>query len=158
MKYKQWHTERLRTCIYYTAVQYLHCKGSLRDRNSVTWCGELAMNVSGFTSLNYVNSRTASYPAAFVQYLGTLFLGTTWTRAFLRDRQMWVVIDGECSAKAHVVSGVLRATVLGPLLFLLFIKYPSQVSPGIITCLFADDMTALFTEKLHRVRIKSFPT
>ena len=59
---------------------------------------------------------------------------------------MWVAIDGECSAKAYVMSGVPQGTVLCPLLLLLFINdLPSQVSPGTITHLFADDCL-IYTE------------
>ena len=57
-----------------------------------------------------------------------------------------MAIDGECSAKAYVMSGVPQGTVLCPLLLLLFINdLPSQVSPGTITHLFADDCL-IYTE------------
>ena len=63
-----------------------------------------------------------------------------WIRAFLYNRQMWVAVDGESSCKARVASGVPQGTVLGPLLFLLFINdLPSVVLPGTTTRLFADN-------------------
>ena len=63
-----------------------------------------------------------------------------WIRSFLSDRKQSVLVDGEASAPAAVLSGVPQGTVLGPLLFLVYINYISDgLSPGTIIRLFADD-------------------
>ena len=63
-----------------------------------------------------------------------------WIRAFLSNREMKVVVDGEASSSAPVVSGVPQGTVLGPLLFLIYINdMPNVVSEGTFIRLFADD-------------------
>ncbi|CAH1273930.1 Hypp5238 [Branchiostoma lanceolatum] len=63
-----------------------------------------------------------------------------WIRSFLQDRSMWVVADGECSPSTRVLSGVPQGTVLGPLLFLVYINdLPSCLTPGTTARLFADD-------------------
>ena len=45
-----------------------------------------------------------------------------WISAWLWDRKQQVVVDGETSSSVKVESGLLQGTVLGPLLFLLFIN------------------------------------
>ena len=45
-----------------------------------------------------------------------------WIRNILTTRYMPVVVDGECSKKVTVDSGVPQGTVMGPLLFLCHIN------------------------------------
>ena len=63
-----------------------------------------------------------------------------WISGFLRYRTQAVVVDGSMSSQASVLSGVPQGTVMGPLLFLLFINdLPSVVDPHTQVRLFADD-------------------
>ena len=62
----------------------------------------------------------------------------TWIKNFLTTRYMRVVVDGECSRKVTVDSGVPQGTVMGPLLFLCHINdLPQSVNSQVR--LFADD-------------------
>ena len=62
----------------------------------------------------------------------------TWIAAFLRDHTQCVVVDGISSTSTSVDSGVPQGTVLGPLLFLLYINdLPQNVTSQVR--LFADD-------------------
>ena len=61
-----------------------------------------------------------------------------WTSPFLKNREQWVVVDGEQSSAATVDSGVPQGTVLGPLLLLIHINdLPSVVDSQVR--LFVDD-------------------
>ena len=61
-----------------------------------------------------------------------------WINSWLTNRTQKVVIDGDCSNPANVTSGVPQGTVLGPLMFLLYINDISLDTKSKIR-LFADD-------------------
>ena len=65
-----------------------------------------------------------------------------WTESFLVGRTQCVVLDGEASSELSVSSGVPQGSVLGPILFLLYINdLPDHIYSQVR--LFADD-TAVY--------------
>ena len=63
-----------------------------------------------------------------------------WLKTFLSDRTQTVVVDGQESLAKPVISGVPQGTVLGPLLFLVYINDISKnLSSKTKIRLFADD-------------------
>ena len=68
----------------------------------------------------------------------------SWIQAFLGNRSQTVVIEGEESGSVPVSSGVPQGSVLGPILFLVFINdLPEKLSSQVR--LFADDTAVYLT-------------
>ena len=67
-----------------------------------------------------------------------------WIRAFLGNRSQTVVLEGEESGSVPVTSGVPQGSVMGPILFLVYINdLPDELSSQVR--LFADDTAVYLT-------------
>ena len=65
-----------------------------------------------------------------------------WISGYLTDRTQRVVVDGEISSAAPVLSGVPQGSVIGPLLFLVYVDGVNSISTssGSSISLYADDL------------------
>jgi len=71
-----------------------------------------------------------------------------WFRSYLSDRQQYVCVGNACSDFRPIKCGVPQGSVLGPLLFLIYVNDISEVIPNADIRLFADD-TNVFVHGKH---------
>ena len=62
-----------------------------------------------------------------------------WIKTFLTSRTQYVVVNGKKSDPAHVLSGVPQGTVLGPVLFIIYMNNITEAVKLTILKMFADD-------------------
>ena len=68
-----------------------------------------------------------------------------WIQSYLTDRYQYTSFNGASSQHKLVSCGVPQGSVLGPLLFLLYVNDLALVSPRLFTILFADDTNMFIT-------------
>ena len=66
----------------------------------------------------------------------------TWIHNYLVERQQRVVFNGVSSVPSRIVSGVPHGSILGPMLFLIYIDHITQVNLTAVSrlVLYADDI------------------
>jgi len=64
-----------------------------------------------------------------------------WICSFLSERTQCTRVNESCSEYASIVSGVIQGSVLGPLLFLLYISHVTDIfGSNCVSKLYADDI------------------
>ena len=65
-----------------------------------------------------------------------------WIHSYLSQREQYIIVNGQSSQPVEVNPGVPQGSVLGPLLFLIYIDSITliQLSEGTKISLYADDM------------------
>ena len=82
-----------------------------------------------------------------LEYLGIRVIPLLWCKSGISDREQYVVYNDTSSSHKKITCGVHQWSILGPLLFLLYIEDLSRVSDVLFLLLFADDSNLFLSEK-----------
>ena len=70
-----------------------------------------------------------------------------WFISYLSNRKQYVYYNNQCSSLGNIACGVPQGSILGPLLFLIYVNDLAYVSDYLYMIMFADDTNALDSDK-----------
>ena len=77
-------------------------------------------------------------------HYGVRGIAHDWFRNYLKNRKQYVYINEISSERLSISCGVPQGSILGPLLFLIYVNDLASVSKHAITILFADDTNLIY--------------
>ena len=82
-----------------------------------------------------------------LEHYGLRGLASRWFRSYLSGRTQFVQYNGHDFSPSYIKCGVPQGSILGPLLFLLYINDLCKVSKALDMILFADDTNIFYSHK-----------
>ena len=82
-----------------------------------------------------------------LEFYGIRGISLSWFESYLSGREQFVTYSEVSSKKAKITCGVPQGSILGPLLFLLYINDLASVVPVAFALLFADDTNLFYRGK-----------
>ena len=76
-----------------------------------------------------------------LQYYGVNNIALNWFKSYLTNRHQFVDYNGTCSSKLQLTTGVPQGSILGPLMFIIYMNDIYKVSDKFHSLLYADDTT-----------------
>ena len=89
-----------------------------------------------------------------LKFYGLDIISLQWFKSYLINRQQFVVANSEKSPLQSISMGVLQGSILGPLLFLIYINDIKFCSDKFTYLCFADDTTVTLSLCLKNTKCK----
>ena len=82
-----------------------------------------------------------------LSYYGINTNNLAWFSSYLRNRQQYISADGVCTESQNITCGVPQGSILGPLLFLIYVNDLNKASKILQPIMFADDTNLFYSHR-----------